>query len=68
VNDDGAFDLLGEALVRDPRNGSRLLGRREYHRLMELTGGSVHLWRRDWQIIPRWYDIRTVRVSLREER
>ena len=60
-----ALDLLGEGIVYDPANGSVLLRRREYHRLLELTGGTVFLARKWWAITPHIHGLRMVRITLR---
>lgn len=64
---DEILRLLGEVLLMDPIRGSKLLGRGELHKLLELTGGMVYLRRTNWRIVPRRYGKEFVKVQLRRE-
>jgi len=61
-------NLLGEALLLQPATASSLIRSKDLHRLMELTGGTVYLRRRDWRIIPQRAGHLHVRIELKRER
>ena len=58
--------LLGDCLLTDPRGASRLLSRRQFHELMEISGGSVQVQRRDWTVTGEKAFAGYIRVTLRE--
>jgi ABC-type iron transport system FetAB ATPase subunit len=63
---DELLALLGESLLHGPSCGSRLLRRREYHRLVTITGGSVYLRGEDWTITPAQAMRGWVSITLRK--
>jgi hypothetical protein len=59
-------ELLGEAILCNPRTGHRLITLEAMHRLMRETGGLVILRGRAWTLQFDRADEAYVRLSLRE--
>jgi hypothetical protein len=59
--------LLGDAILLDPAHGSTLIRHDAFHELMSKSGGRVLLRRQRWKIVPRRFDDRWIRISLKRE-